>query len=163
VGDEVVIHGGFEDGITGTICAVDLSGEVKNWPRFTIQASERVGGKIGGIWAISLEHLRADWSEDTGFWEDGARSWVAEIEAQDWGPTKAGVTIMCTARIRDESTSTKVDGENFSWRVLRADDTLVDRGISTTLQWAQLHAHKAVIWHGVKTNARGTITNERSD
>lgn len=154
VGDHVVMIGGFEDGIVGEVVEVDLSGDVKPWPRFTVQASERRGGRIGGMGAVHLEHLRADWTEDTGFWDDDARSWVAEVEARDWGPTKTDFTIMCTLRIRDESTSTKVSGEGFSWQVVRVDGRSVDRGTSTTLEWAQLHALKAVVWHGMRKEVR---------
>jgi hypothetical protein len=151
VGDHVVISGGFEDGIVGTISEIDLSGSIRNHPRFTVDAQGgRATAPIRGLNAINLIPLTADWREDTGYWDDGARSWVAEVAAQEWGPTKTGRTTMCTARIRDESTSTRDTGDHFTWSVVRSDGTSADRGMAPSLDWAKLHALKAVVWHGVK-------------
>lgn len=145
VGDHVVITGGFEDGIVGEVSDIDLSGEVKPWPRFTVQASERRGGKIGGLKAINLEPLTAVWTDDTGFWEDGVPSWAAQVEARQWGPTKTDIAVPCTIRIRQESP------DSFWWRATRdGSGSVVDSGTSTTLAWAQVHALKAVVWHGAK-------------
>lgn len=160
--DHVRAEGGFEDGLTGRVVDIDLSGEVKPWPRFTIVtdgATPEQRKRMGGFHAGNLTKLGpAEWVEDTGFWDDGAKSWVATMLTPDThhplDQTPAAEPVLCEIRIRDESTSSKVTSDSFSWKVLRMQDrSLVDQGIAPELDSARGHAVRAVIWHGPRKDA----------
>lgn len=157
IGDHVRVDGGFETGLTGRVTEVDLSGDVKPWPRFAIVTD---GGnpeqrkRVGGLSAANLEKLGPDaWTEDTGYWEDSARSWLATMSTPDTHhPLDQAPTVpveLCELRIRDESTSTTAPGDGFSWKATRVtDSSLVDRGFAASLEAAQGDAVRAVVRHG---------------
>jgi hypothetical protein len=156
LGDHVRCEGGFETGLTGQVVDIDLSGEVKKYPRFTIHtdgATPEQRKRMGGFHAINLEKLGPDeWTEDTGHWSDGAKSWVAHMDTPETkhpiDQTPAVPSVTCTLRVRDNSTA-KEPSSDFFWAVLRTEDrSYVDQGMAPTLEWAQRHAIRAVVWHG---------------
>lgn len=143
MGDHVEVHGGFEDGLRGQVVEIDLSGTVKPHPRFTIY-TDGSHKRMGGFRAGNLTKFEPDggFREDTGFWQDGARSWVATMNAPDGTP--------CLIRIRDNSTSDQVHSDTHSWVAIRLGDPdrQVDSGTGLNLELAQQHAIRAVVWHG---------------
>lgn len=150
LGDHVQILGGFEDGVMGQVTDIDLSGEVKDWPRFTIYTDRTHEHNVSRLPATRLVKFwpAGGFVEDTGFWEDGAQSWVATMNALDGTP--------CQIRIRNNSTSGKVFSDSIFWMVCTlidgTADRRVDQGDSPSVLAAQQHAVRAVVWHG----ARGT-------
>lgn len=156
LGDHVRCEGGFETGLTGQVVDIDLSGEVKPYPRFTIHTdgkSPEQRRRMGGLHAINLDKLGpAEWTEDTGHWSDGAKSWVAHMDTPDTkhpiDQRPAVSPVSCVLRIRDESTA-EAPSDTFFWTVLRTEDnSRVDTGHAPSLVAAQQHAIRAVVWHG---------------
>lgn len=72
-----------------------------------------------------------EWHEDPLFWEDGVPAWK-------------GSKAPFVGRVRQEGET------SFSWAAYIEDNkgtTLVDRGVTVTLEWAQQHAENAINWH----------------
>lgn len=162
VGDHVRVVGGFENGVTGQVVAVDLSGNIKTHPRFELFV-DGTYRRVGGFHAAQLERCDEGvvWDEDHGFWSDGSCSWVATMAAFDGS--------VCQMRVTDLRSGTVAPGDGFSWRVQRFQrqdpdlppvvqtgmkPTVVDQGTAHGLRRAQQDAVRAVVWHGGSSNER---------